>query len=200
MKMRISVFSIALFTIMAVYSANNAEAASRTEVSTFNGEVSVTILKDGKPTEERVILKPGAAVVSKKTLDEISLIKQSVTWRDVGEYEQAIVARDPYSRLYIDNIWAKRINWALGVIEVKTGYCPPLKVILNVLGIPRQRPSGKGVYVLVPGGDNGKPSKGSRVTYLDENLNEYLDAANKVATSPAIVIAAQSDIKKSGAD
>ncbi len=177
------VFIILVIAIILCYKTG--EMMAETRVTTFNGEVTVAVIRDGKPTEEKVILRPGEAVVSRKVLDKVSLQRISVTWKDIAQYEAGLVARDPLSRLDIDNIWARRINNSLDLLENKFGKPPALGAILEALGIPKRRPSGKGVYKLVPGPDSPNPEKGSRVSYLDPDLNEYLDASNKVAASPA---------------
>lgn len=147
------------------------DLSAGTKVTTFNGEVAVTVIKDGKVTQEKTYLKPGEAVLSQKTMDKVALERSVVSWKDVGEYEQGMVAREPYSRLYIDNAWAARINNVVKSIREKTKGNPSIDSVLDALGIPKQRPSGKGVYRLVP--DEADPS--AAVTYVDENLNEYLE-------------------------
>lgn len=163
----------------------SSQATAETKVINFNGEVKITVMKDGKPTEESAVLQPGEALVSQQVLNNVSLKKATITWKDIAEYEQQIVAREAYSRLFIDNSWAKRINETLDMFVKKYGKIPTLDKVLEALGIPKNRPSGKGVYKLIPGPDSPDPASYSRVYYLDENLNEYLDPGEKIADSLA---------------
>lgn len=163
--------------------AGVAMAESTTEVATFNGEVSITVMKDGKPTQEILYMKPGELLINKEIMQKISTEKKSITWADIAKFEADLVSRDLFSKLVIDNLWAQRINRVLGMIEPKYGRLPPLNSVLESLGIPKERPTG-GEYNYIPG-PNDNPVKGSRLTYRDVNLNEYLDPYNKASNTIA---------------
>lgn len=189
---------VILFCVSIMIAYCNAWGAdTTTKVTAFNGEVSVTIIKDGKPTQERVVLKPGEAVVSQVTLQKISLEKALIDWKDVAQYESSLVAlaKDLFERLYIDNLWAARMNWIIEEMEKRRGITPTLDSVRESLGIPKDRPSGIGVYEYIPGPNGPNPSRGSRVPYVDKNLNMYLDASNAIKYSVAATVA-QEQVRK----
>lgn len=161
-------------------------ADTTTKITAFNGEVSVTVIKDGKPTQERVILKGGEAVLSQLSQQRISMEKASVDWKDVAQYESGLVARakDLFERLYIDNLWAARMNKVIEEMERLHGITPTLESVREALGIPKDRPSGIGVYKYVPG-----QTRGARVPYVNKNLNTYLDTATALRYSVAATTA-----------
>lgn len=171
------------------------ESIAATKVIAFNGEVTVTIIKDGKPTQEKAVLKPGEALVSERVLKEVSLKKVSISWKDIAEYEASMVARekDLYARLVTDNLWAARINGLLEALEKKYNRSASLEAVLEALGLPKERPSGKGIYRLIPGPNSPNPAMGSRVPYLSEKLTEFLDPYQKIENSPALALAEKID-------
>lgn len=171
-------------------------AEKATEAVNFNGDISVTIMKDGKPVEVKVFLQPGENLANKEKMARISAGKTSVTWKDMAKLEADMIARDKSSRLVIDNLWAKRINNVIELVDAKYGTLPSLDSVLSALGIPKDRPTG-GEYSYVPGPDNN-PAKGSRTTYRDVNLNTFLDPANNIAeTETGIKISEATDASRS---
>ena len=172
-------------------------ADTTTKVTAFNGEVSVTVIKDGKPTQEKVILKGGEAILTQLAQQKIFMEKASIDWKDVAEYESSLVARakDLFERLYIDNLWAARMNWVIEEMEKRYGITPPLDAVREALGIPKDRPSGIGVYEYIPALNGPNPQRGARVPYIDKNLNTYLDASNAIRYSVAATVA-QEQVKK----
>lgn len=169
--------------ILGLLIVSAAMAESTSEVATFNGEISISMLKDGKTIQETLLLKPGEALVNKEIMQKISSGKSSITWADVAKFEADLLSKDLFSKLVIDNLWAQRINRVLGMLEAKYGYLPPLDSVLGSLGIPKDRPTG-GEYNYIPG-PNNNPARGSRLTYRDVNLNEYLDPYNEAADTIA---------------
>jgi hypothetical protein len=155
----------------AFFFAITSIALAETKITTFNGEVSVHVVKDGKTTEEKVLLKGGEAVISQKTVDKVGLVKKAVSWKDIGEYEQGLVAREPFAKFYVDNLWAARINRVVVLVRQRTGKNPSMDSVLEALGLPKHRPSGKGIYRLVP----DDKSMSAAVPYVDENMNEYME-------------------------
>lgn len=177
MKIKIVLLAVIVLSCFAIIISSS---SAETKVTTFNGEVSVKVFKDGKATEEQVILKPGEAVMSKRAADKVALQKASASWKDIGQFEQEIVAREPYSRLYIDNIWASRMNGVIKLVREKTGENPSLDSVLEALGLPKQRPSGAGVYRML----SDQKDKNAQVPYVDKNLNEYMDAKGAMHNNP----------------
>jgi hypothetical protein len=155
----------------AFFFAITSIALAETKITTFNGEVSVHVVKDGKTTEEKVLLKGGEAVISQKTVDKVGLVKKAVSWKDIGESEQGLVAREPFAKFYVDNLWAARINRVVVLVRQRTGKNPSMDSVLEALGLPKHRPSGKGIYRLVP----DDKSMSAAVPYVDENMNEYME-------------------------
>ena len=154
-------------------------AENAVKAVSFNGDISLTITKDGKPMEVKVSLKPGENLTNKEVMDQLSDGKTSVTWKDMAALEADMMTRDKFSKLMADNLWAKRINSVIELVEAKYGVVPDLGSVLSSLGIPKDRPTG-GEYSYIPGPDNN-PSKASRVTYRDVNLNTFLDPSGKIA-------------------
>ena len=176
---------IAYLALIFMFLTGISYAEKAAETVKFDGDVSVTIMKSGKPAEVKISLDPGKNLTDKGMLGRISASagKASVTWRDVGRLEADMITRDKFSELVIDNRWAKRVNNLINLVESKYGAPPSLDSALSSLGIPKERPTG-GEYTYIPG-PNNNPAKRSRVTYRDANLNTYLDPADKIAETEA---------------
>ncbi|MFA4982097.1 MAG: hypothetical protein WC592_06485 [Candidatus Omnitrophota bacterium] len=177
--MKINIAAVTVL-VLSYFIITAGDSFAETKVTTFNGEVSVIVIKDGKETENKVVLKAGEAVMSKRAADRIALQKAAVSWKDIGQFEQDIVAREPFSRLYIDNIWAARMNGVIKLVREKTGENPSLDAVLEALGLPKQRPSGAGVYRML----SDQKDKNAQVPYVDKNLNEYMDAKGAMHNNP----------------
>jgi len=199
-KKIVPVLIIILFCVAMMMTCNVWSADTATKVTAFNGSVSVTVMKDGIPTQKRVVLKGGEAILTQLAQQKILMEKALIDWKDVAEYESGIVARakDLFERLYIDNLWAARINWVVEEMEKLHGIAPTLDAVREALGIPKDRPSGVGVYAYIPEPtDPNHPPHGVRVPYVDKNMNTYLDASNAIKYSVAAMVAQEQTKKKS---